>query len=410
MKLLTLSVVALLTFTSAIISFAGDGEYVGEFKSETIPNKEKIERIILKPITNIQDGLSFGQGSHVTGGRLLNLASDKFSIRSLLVEEIGQSPTIFVDLNDDSRFSDEEKFQMRKENGSPYLWNVTVSIPMRDKKFNAFPLFIRYFKSVTTEKMTKADRLITQTGGVFAQGIVDINGKKVLVQYEYNVADNKLETSQGWLGFDTDGNGEVDMDSLSPEAGKSGGEPVIFRVGQNYLSTKKADLAKNQITIREHKSTDYKRFELAVGKEILDFKFEDFDGKKRKLSDFRGKFVLLDIWGLWCPACLEELPYLRESFRRYQSRNLEIIGLNTDENFAPEQIKDAMKKIGMTWTQAKFESIFDLLKTQLRISSFPTTMLISPEGKILSMSRQERDELDLRGRELLDTLDEILPQ
>jgi hypothetical protein len=46
----------------------------------------------------------------------------------------------------------------------------------------------------------------------------------------------------------------------------------------------------------------------------------------------------------------------------------------------------------------------------LRITSFPSTFLISPEGKILSMSRSDRDEPHLRGEDLLETLDEILPK
>jgi thiol-disulfide isomerase/thioredoxin len=118
---------------------------------------------------------------------------------------------------------------------------------------------------------------------------------------------------------------------------------------------------------------------------------------------------LLDIWGVWCPACREELPYLRESYKRFQPRNFEIVSLNTDTAFTPDQVRDWLTKNGMTWTQAEFSSVLDFIK-KMRISSFPTTMLISPEGKILSMSRNDRKELDLRGKYLLETLDKILPQ
>ncbi|MEO8041965.1 MAG: hypothetical protein ABI646_05055 [Acidobacteriota bacterium] len=57
----------------------------------------------------------------------------------------------------------------------------------------------------------------------------------------------------------------------------------------------------------------------------------------------------------------------------------------------------------------EFTGQFDTaLAINPRFSSFPTTFLISPEGKILSMSRQERKEPDLRGADLLDSLDEVL--
>ncbi len=64
----------------------------------------------------------------------------------------------------------------------------------------------------------------------------------------------------------------------------------------------------------------------------------------------------------------------------------------------------------MTWTQARLDSFIDLRDVQLRIESFPTTFLVSPDGKILSMSRDERGEPDLRGKDLLETLDGILPK
>jgi thiol-disulfide isomerase/thioredoxin len=133
------------------------------------------------------------------------------------------------------------------------------------------------------------------------------------------------------------------------------------------------------------------------------------DGKKRKFSEFRGKYVLLDFWGFWCPPCMKELPYLREAYKRFQSRNFEIVGMNTDQ-FTPDSIKKNLEQNGMMWTQARHDSFLDLKNYAFRIESFPTTLLIAPDGKILSLSRQERGEPDLRGKDLLTTLDEILPK
>jgi thiol-disulfide isomerase/thioredoxin len=255
--------------------------------------------------------------------------------------------------------------------------------------------------------MTADDRLIRQSTEVLAGGIVDVNGKKVAVRYAL-VERKKVNAREGWLGVDTDGDGKVDMDNLSPEAAKADNEAVIFRVGNTYVSTKKADIERNQIVLREHDAKEYKRFELYIGKEFPEFTFSDFDGKKRKFSEFRGKYVLLDIWGFWCPPCRKELPYIREAHKRFGSKNLEVIGLNTDADYTIDSMKKALKDNGMIWTQAKFESVVEFLSTGLRINSFPTTFLISPEGKIISMGRAERKEPDLRGADLLDSLDEVL--
>jgi hypothetical protein len=73
-------------------------------------------------------------------------------------------------------------------------------------------------------------------------------------------------------------------------------------------------------------------------------------------------------------------------------------------------MKKALNDNGMNWTHAQFASVVDFLRLGLRVSSFPTTFLIAPDGKILSMGRADRDEPDLRGNDLLETLDKILPK
>ena len=148
---------------------------------------------------------------------------------------------------------------------------------------------------------------------------------------------------------------------------------------------------------------------MGIGKEFPEFSFVDLTGKKRKFSEFRGKYVLLDFWGMWCPACRDEIPYIREAYKRFQGRGLELVGMNTDK-YTPESIKKTLDENGLTWTQARLESFVEFAGSQLRIQSFPTTFLIAPDGKILSMSRQERGEPDLRGKDLLTTLDELLPK
>lgn len=128
------------------------------------------------------------------------------------------------------------------------------------------------------------------------------------------------------------------------------------------------------------------------------------------MSEFRGKYVLIDIWGIWCPACRDEVPYIHESYKRFQNRNFEVLGLNTDQRFTMDTLKATLEKNDMKWPQAKFESVYEFLGQNLRITAFPSTFLISPEGKILSMSRSTRDEPDLRGKDLVTTLDKILPK
>lgn len=401
------AVVGLVIATS---SFVNGTDFTGQFDTALVTNPEEMDRVIFKPglRERFKDAGTFGPDAHLTTGHLVDPVTGHASLLALLVEEDGKDPVIFVDRNDDNRISAAERVELKAEN-NPYLWEATVNLPLKGGFFTSCPIFVQYFQSIMAEKMTENDRLIRQSTGVLARGTVDVNGKKVVVQYAL-VERKKVNFREGWLGVDGDGDGKVDMDNLSPEAAKADNEAVIFRVGDIYLSTKKADAEKNQIVLRPHDAKEYKRIELGIGKEFPDFTFADFDGKKRKFSEFRGKYVLLDIWGFWCPPCRKELPFIREAQRRFGKRNFEVLGLNTDADYTVASMKKALKDNGMIWTQAKFESVVEFLRTQLRISSFPTTFLISPEGKILSMSRHERKEPDLRGEDLLDTLDEVLPE
>jgi len=387
-------------------------EYLGQFLPGLVPNVTDFEKVVFKftPVDKIKGQLTLPDGAHLTATRLIDPKSMESTVLALLAEEDGEPPVMFVDNNGDGALTDDEKYVLRRsKEDNPYLWETTAELKLKEGTFKTYPIFLRYFRSIREDKMTANDRLVTQSTEVLARGVVDVGGKKVTVQYAYDLAKKKIDPQNGWLGVDTDGNGEVDLSELSPEATKANAESVIFRSGDLYVSTKKADAGKNQIVMRGHEAKEYKRAELYVGKEFPEFTFTDFDGKKRKFSEFRGKYVLLDVWGFWCPPCRKELPYLREAHRRFKARNLELIGLNTDEDYTIDSMKKGLNESGMNWTHAQFTSVLNFLKKELRISSFPTTFLITPEGKILSMSRSDRDELDLRGADLLESLDETLP-
>jgi hypothetical protein len=81
--------------------------------------------------------------------------------------------------------------------------------------------------------------------------------------------------------------------------------------------------------------------------------------------------------------------------------------MNTDEPDILSQVKSVLEKNGMTWPQAKRESILGVIRN-LRIHSYPTTMLIGPDGKVISLNNVRKGEPSLRGKELLKSLEELL--
>src|SRR6266404_5972155 len=376
---LSMTVASLLVISAA----RSADEYTGKLDSQLVANRDDHEQVVFRPmrdLSRIKIAKPPESDATVTAGRLYHELDDK------------------------------ERFPFsREEADNPYIWQTTVNEPLKEGLFKSFPLFVQYLKRVRTEEMKEGERLILESRTAFARGSVDIQGKQTLVQYDYNPRSKKISPTSGKLGVDCDADGEIDMDAFSPEAAETEDEAVVFRVGNLYVSTRKVDLEKNQITMKSHSASDYKRIELRMGGQAPEFEFTDFNNKKRKLSEFRGKYLLIDFWGMWCPACRQELPYLRAAYQRFQARGLEILGMNTDPPDIVSAIKPQLEKQSMTWPQARRETIITTIRN-LRIHSYPTTLLVGPDGKILSLNNRRKDQPELRGKELLKSLDELLPR
>jgi thiol-disulfide isomerase/thioredoxin len=394
-----------------VVRASGKAQYTGKFDKVLIADTENTEQIIFKTFDraklNIEKPL--GQAiESVTAAKLYNASQDRFSILAILVEESGKNPILYADLNEDGFFAENERFTLeRTEENNFYDWSVILDLPINGVLYKNFPLYVNYLKNFRSEEMTDSDRLVLQSTEAYARGKVNVGDKEILIQYGYKPGMKKISPENGWLGVDTDGDGKIDMNELSPEAARAENETIVFRVGQKFLSTQTANLEKNLIVMREHPPSDYKRIELRVGAEIPNFTFVDFDGKKRRFSEFRGKFVLLNFWGAWCSACRRELPYIKTAYELFRSRRFEVLGMNTDSQ--PDLYKPVFKQKGITWTQTRYDSIKPFLKN-LRINSFPTTLLIDNTGKIISTGRGSKGQLRLRGAQLLKTLDEVLPE
>ena len=124
------------------------------------------------------------------------------------------------------------------------------------------------------------------------------------------------------------------------------------------------------------------------GKMAPDFEKVDENGKLIRLSDFRGKkYVLLDFWGSWCGACRASHPHLKDLYKEYKDKGLEIIGIADENNSrnGREKWLKAIEKDGIPWIQILNDEGIE--KTDVvelyGVTSFPTKILIDKEGKII---------------------------
>lgn len=136
------------------------------------------------------------------------------------------------------------------------------------------------------------------------------------------------------------------------------------------------------------------RLASAVGQPAPTFAKVDINNKPIDLSQFKGKYVLLDFWASWCIPCREENPRLKKIYERYSKNNFEIISISWD--FTPEPWKEAIKADGTGAWRHIFASPYEpndgSMRERFSIASVPTLILIDNNGKIIGRYRGATDE------------------
>ncbi len=118
---------------------------------------------------------------------------------------------------------------------------------------------------------------------------------------------------------------------------------------------------------------------LAIGKVAPDIEGADSDGKKFKLSDYRGKVVVLDFWALWCGPCMGLVPHEKELVKRLEGKPFAMIGVDFDGT--KEELKKGEQEHGITW-RSFHDGQGGPIGEKWKIRSIPSIYVLDPKGVI----------------------------
>lgn len=223
-----------------------------------------------------------------------------------------------------------------------------------------------------------------------AQGIVD-GEKAYLLEF--------IEKNPGTLASLLAVNQRIGRDLvLNPEENFEIWEKVSIDLEKSYPNSSQTKSFKG--TIDQIKQSKLASVSAEIGQEAPDFEVQKPNGDMMKLSDLRGKYVLLDFWASWCSPCRGENPNVLANYKKYKNKGFTVFQVSLDKT------KDAwLKAIDQDglgdWHHASDLKYWDCAPAKMyNVRSIPASFLIDKEGKIIATN--------LRGASLEAKLSELL--
>ncbi|HEX8638092.1 MAG TPA: redoxin domain-containing protein [Pyrinomonadaceae bacterium] len=168
---------------------------------------------------------------------------------------------------------------------------------------------------------------------------------------------------------------------------------VLAKNGQHAEAEKVAREGKNIYAVSLKKS-----FKDEPAK---DFELTSIDGRRVRLSELKGKVVMIDFWATWCGPCTKSVPTLVKLYEKYKKEGFEILYVSVDDQADVYKIAPYAKERKLTFPVLLDETA----KEQYNVKAFPTTIFIDRDGKVRFRDTGFNEEITPR---LLETVTEIL--
>lgn len=114
----------------------------------------------------------------------------------------------------------------------------------------------------------------------------------------------------------------------------------------------------------------------------VDFTLNDISGKQHHLSDYRGKWVIVNYWATWCPPCLDEIPELSEFHEKHHAKDAVVLGINYEEDIDIPYLRKFIDEYLISYPILRGDP--DGPAPLGQIYGLPSTFIISPDGEVVS--------------------------